>query len=775
MTATGTAAQNRSTAAVADDDRVEQLLSRMSLREKVAQLYGVWMGINSDDGEMAPHQHELATLPQPWDELVDAGVGQLTRPFGTAPVDAATGARSVAATQRAIVAAGRWGVPALVHEECLTGVATWTAPVYPSPLCWGASFDPPLVERMGAQIGATMRRLGVHQGLAPVLDVARDLRWGRVEETIAEDPLLVGMIGSAYVRGVQSAGAIATLKHFVGYSASKGGRNLAPVSVGRREIADVLLPPFEMALRAGADSVMNSYSDIDGMPVAADADLLTRLLRDTYGFTGTVVADYFAIAFLHKLHHVAGSAGQAADLALTAGIDVELPTVNCYGAPLVAAVERGDVDPRLIDRAARRVLLQKARLGLLDADWTPEPALLRDGDGAALDTADTRSLAGQLARRSVVLLRNSGILPLPAGTRLAVVGPRADTPEAMLGCYSFPMHVGVHHPGVGIGIDVPTLVEALRQDASGFDVGYRLGCPVLGGTDEEMAAACDLASHADVCVAVLGDQAGLFGGGTSGEGCDANDLRLPGRQEELLEALIATGTPVVLVLLVGRPYELARQVDRLAAVLCGFFPGEAGGHAIADVLAGRVDPSGRLPISFPRDGGNQPATYLSATLGHRSEVSSVDPTPLFGFGHGLSYTPTQWSDIATNSDSVATDGSIALSVTIRNTAPTATSDVVQVYLHDPVAEVARPAQFLVAAARVDLLPEQQRTVEISVHADLASYTGASGRRQVDPGRLDVLVGASSTDIRATIPVTVTGARRYVGFERVMEPTISYAV
>lgn len=756
-----------------DEDRVEALMKQMSLAEKVAQLYGVWVGIDREDGQMAPHQHEHASLTVDFNDLIRDGLGQLTRPFGTAPVDVVTGATTLAATQRAIVEAGRWGIPAMVHEEILTGLAAWTAPVFPSPLCWGASFDPQLVERMGAKIGATMRRLGVHQGLAPVLDVARDLRWGRVEETIGEDPLLVGTIGSAYVRGVQSAGVIATLKHFVGYSSSRGGRNLAPVSAGPREIADVLLPPFEMALRAGADSVMNSYSDIDGVPVAADSHLLTELLRDSYGFTGTVVADYFSVVFLETLHNVAASKGDAARLALTAGIDVELPTVNCFGPPLLEAIERGEVDEALIDRALRRVLLQKCRLGLLDEDWTPEPAVLRETGEVVLDDAEAREIAGELARRSIVLLHNTGALPLRPGARLAVVGPRADTPQAMMGCYSFPMHVGVNHPDVEMGIEVPTVVEALRADPAGYDVRYELGCPVLGGDDEGIAAAAAAAAEADVCVAVLGDQAGLFGKGTSGEGCDAISLRLPGRQEELLEALLATGTPVVLVLLVGRPYELSRQIDRLAAVVCGFFPGEEGAPALADVLSGRIDPSGRLPVSFPGEGATQPTTYLCPPLAQAGEVTMVDPTPLFPFGHGLSYTPATWMKIAADGEATwPTDGTFDVRVTLHNGAERPVSEVVQVYLHDPVAEVARPVQSLLAAPRVDLAPGETREVTISLHADQTSYTGVAGRRQVDPGEVELRVGASSGDIRATIPVTMTGPRRHVGFDRVMEATIT---
>nr|WP_240940268.1 glycoside hydrolase family 3 N-terminal domain-containing protein [Planosporangium flavigriseum] len=736
-------------------------------------MYGVWVGVDRTSGQVAPNQHELATLPAAWEELIVAGIGQLTRPFGTAPVEPVAGARGVAEAQRAIMDAGRHGIPALVHEECLTGLAAWRASIYPSPLCWGATFDPVLIERMGAQIGATMRLLGVHQGLAPVLDVARDLRWGRVEETIGEDPQLVGLIGSAYVRGVQSAGVVATLKHFVGYSASRAGRNLAPVSAGAREIADVLLPPFEMALRAGARSVMNSYTDIDGVPVAADPSVLTDLLRERLGFTGTVVADYFSVTFLQTLHAVAASPAEAAALAIDAGVDVELPTLNCYGQPLADAVSSGLVDACLVDRALRRVLRQKCELGLLDAGWSPEPPILAGAGNVPLDDADRRALAGEVARRSVVLLHNSGALPLAPGARVAVVGPRADTAQAMLGCYSFPMHVGVHHPDVPIGVDVPTLLSALTDDPAGYEVSYELGCPVLGGSDADLERARRVAAGADVCVAVLGDQAGLFGGGTSGEGCDATDLRLPGRQEELLEAVLGTGTPVVLVLLVGRPYELERQLDRLAAVVCGFYPGEEGAAALADVLAGRVDPAGRLPVHFPAAGENQPSTYLAPQLGRRSDVSTVDPTPLFPFGHGLSYWPARWLGATVDGpDTWPTDGTVTVRVGLRNEAESTVSEVVQVYLHDEVAEVARPVQQLVAAVRVELPPGQQRTAVIRIHGDQTSYTGRDGRRRVDPGPVELWIGTSSTMIHDRLRLTMTGPVRFVGVDRQLESDVA---
>lgn len=355
-----------------------------------------------------------------------------------------------------------------------------------------------------------------------------------------------------------------------------------------------------------------------------------------------------------------------------------------------------------------------------------------------------------------------------------MVGPRADEPGAMLGCYSFPMHVGPHHPDVPFGVRVPTLLEALQGDPAGYKVSFTQGCPVLGGDDASIAAAAETAREADVCVAVLGDRAGLFGGGTSGEGCDATDLRLPGRQEELLEALLATGTPVVLVLLVGRPYELSRQVDRLAAAVCGFYPGEEGASALADVLSGRVDPSGRLPVGFPSAGANQPSTYLAAQLGRLNDGSSVNPTPLFPFGHGLSYTPASWLRVIQRSPRVwPTDGTCRVEVTLRNDADRPISEVVQVYLHDPVAEVARPVQQLIAAARVDLPPDTERGVVIDLHADLTSYTGRDGRRRVEPGEVELRIGASSADIRATLRLSLDGPVRESGHRRVLHAEVSH--
>ncbi|PBO31316.1 glycoside hydrolase family 3 protein, partial [Streptomyces albidoflavus] len=361
--------------------RADALLAAMTLQEKTAQLVGVWVGASDEGGEVAPFQHDMEE-PVDLDELLPHGLGQLTRPFGTAPVDPAVGALSLARTQERITGANRFGIPALAHEECLAGFATWGATAYPVPLSWGATFDPELIGEMAAAIGRDLRSVGVHQGLAPVLDVVRDARWGRVEETIGEDPYLVGTVATAYVRGLESAGVVATLKHFAGYSASRAGRNLAPVGMGARERADVILPPFEMAVReSGVRSVMHAYTDTDGIPSAADGPLLTGLLRDTWGFGGTVVADYFGIAFLKTLHGVAGSYGEAAAAALGAGVDVELPTVKTFGRPLADALSEGLVPEALVDRAVRRVLVQKAQLGLLDAEWGPVPPVLAAAPG----------------------------------------------------------------------------------------------------------------------------------------------------------------------------------------------------------------------------------------------------------------------------------------------------------------------------------------------------------------------------------------------------------
>jgi len=771
-------------------ERVADLLGRMTLEEKAAQLTSLWPGHQPRDSNVAPMQGEFRSPESPFAELIQDGLGQLTRVFGTRPVPPADAVRTLRELQAQVVAASRFGIPAVAHEECLTGFAAWTATIFPTPLAWGASFDPGLVREMAAAIGASMRAVGVHQGLSPVLDVTRDPRWGRTEETIGEDPYLVGSVGTAYVRGLQSAGIQATLKHFAGYSASRAGRNMAPVAIGRREFADVILVPFEMALRGGARSVMPSYTDVDGVPVSGDRGLLTMLLRDELGFDGLVVSDYYAIAFLQTQHAVASTPGQAAALALEAGLDVELPSVACYGAALVSAVRDGRVPAGLVDRAAARVLRQKCDLGLLDPDW---PGLAPAGDaadGAAidLDPPGHRALARRLAEESVVLLANAGgVLPLRADARIAVIGPLADDPLAFFGCYSMPRHLGGRYPEASAGPAVSTVLAALRAELPAATISHAPGCTVRDPDRSGFADAAARAREADVVIAVLGDEAGLFGRGTSGEGCDVADLRLPGVQDDLLRALVAGGTPVVLVLVTGRPYAIGPAAGQLAAAVQAFFPGEEGGGAIAGVLSGRLVPSGKLPVEMPASAGAQPSTYLRPRLAGRHPGSSVDPTPLFAFGHGLSYTSFGYSDLviapadsapaggapaggapAGGAAAIATDGTAVISCTVRNTGTRAGTEVVQLYLSDPVAQVVRPLRWLAGFARVPLDPGQARRVTFRLHADRTAFSGRDGTRVVEPGEIRVAIGGASDRLPLQGSFTLRGPERPVAAARVLD-------
>ena len=736
----------------AASERVRALVARMTLDEKLAQLVGYWV---DQGGEVvAPMQGEMATSAA-YEDATRHGLGQLTRVYGTRPVDPVERARWLREEQRRLVSRTRLGIPALVHEECLTGLAAWQAATFPTPLAWGAAFDPDLVEEMGALIGGSMRELGVHQGLAPVLDVIRDPRWGRVDECIAEDPYVVGTIGTAYVRGLQSAGVHATLKHFVGYSASQAGRNHAPVHAGPRELADVFLPPFEMAVRdGGVRSVMNSYAEIDGVPVAGTPAWLTDVLRDRWGFDGTVVSDYFSVAFLALMHGVAADRGAAAALALEAGIDVELPTGDAFLAPLAERIAAGLADPALVDTAVTRVLEQKEALGLLDETFEGP-----DLESIDLDSPAHRDVARRLAEESLVLLTNDGVLPLASPpARIAVVGPNASRAEALMGCYSFANHVLAHHPDVPIGFEIPPVLEALRAELPDAELTVAEGCAVEGDDVSGFPEALAAARGADVVVAVVGDQAGLFGRGTVGEGNDAESLDLPGVQRELVEALVATGVPVVLVLLTGRPYALDWAVageGAPAAVLQAFFPGEEGGAAIAGVLSGRVAPSGRLPVSMPRSAGAQPYSYLRPILGGPSEVTSLDPTPVLPFGHGLTYTTFERTGLEADAE-VAAGGVLTATVRVTNTGRRRGTETVQLYGHDPVASVTRPVAQLLAYGRVDLDPGESALVRFRVPTARLAFSDRRMVRIVEPGDVELWVGPSCAERETEAGTVVTG-------------------
>ena len=772
-------------------DRVKDLVSKMTTEEKIAQIVSFW----PDQGGniVAPMADEMAPSgTRSLKEITEHGLGQYTRIYGTRPVDPIKRAQWLWNEQRRLKRETRLGIPALVHEECLTGFAAWQAASFPTPLAWGATFDPELINEMGQLIGQSMKQLGVHLGLAPVLDVIRDPRWGRTEEAISEDPYVVGTIATNYVKGMQDAGIHATLKHFVGYSGSKAGRNHAPVMAGQREIQDVFLLPFEMAVLDGnVRSVMNSYTDVDGIPCAANEWLLTDVLRDKWGFDGTVVADYFAVAFLQKMHAVAATKADAAGQALHAGLDVELPGMDAF-PELVAAVRNGEFDERYIDRAVMRHLAQKEALGLLEPDAFEN----RPPSEIDLDSPAHRAVAKKIAEESIVLLSNNGILPLrpsaierdeikeAAGTtKIALIGPNADSTAALQGCYSFENHILAHFPDTERGFEFPTIKEALENypsvepgapaptvettAAKAFSINYAKGCEAEGYDTSGFAEAVQVAENSDVAVVVVGDRAGLFGRGTVGEGNDAETLELPGVQRQLIESVLATGKPVIVILTVGRPYVIDWMLDGVElasgrtvpakpdAVLFAAFPGEEGAPALVEVLTGAVNPSGRLPISLPRSTGAQPYSYLHPILGGPSAVTSTDTTPVRPFGFGLSYTEFAYSDLQADA-TAATDGTFTASVTVTNTGKVAGSDIVQLYGRDVVASITRPVAQLLGYQRVNLQPGESRRVTFTVPTTRFAFSDRTMARVVEPGDVQVWVASHSAVPESADATAATG-------------------
>jgi beta-glucosidase len=484
-----------------------------------------------------------------------------------------------------------------------------------------------------------------------------------------------------------------------------------------------------------------------------------------------VVSDYWAVPFLATMHRVAADFDEAGALALAAGIDVELPDTIGFAAGLVGKVRRGELAEDLVDRAVRRLLTQKATLGLLDADWTAERSVAA-AVNTDLDSAENRALAREIAEQSIVLLDPGTALPLlgdgrrPVLRRVAVVGPCAADPRTFMGCYSFANHVLPRYPDLGLGIEVQSALDALRTELPDVKVVYEPGCDIRGDDRSGFAAAVAAVRQSELCVAMVGDLAGLFGHGTSGEGCDAKDLRLPGVQADLLDELLSTGTPVVVVVVSGRPYALGQVHGRAAGLVQAFMPGEEGGQAIAGVLSGRVQPGGRLPVQIPRQAGGQPGTYLQPPLGaENTGTSNLDPTPLFPFGHGCSYTTFEVDDLRLSADEVSTDDEFTASVRVTNTGRRPGQAVIQLYLHDVIATVTRPVKQLAGFVRVPLDPGAVADVSFSIHADRTAFVGRSLQRVVEPGEVEIFVGTSAAELPCRAVVRLTGPTRVVGHDR----------
>jgi beta-glucosidase len=761
--------------------RVADLLDRMTLDEKLAQLYSHWMRDFLDDSR---------TLSSgKMERLLALGIGQITRVGGSTIFDPVASARAANTIQHYLVHETRLGIPAIVHEECCSGYMALGGTAFPQMIGLAGTFQPELAQKMTDAIRQQMRAVGAHQGLAPVLDVARDPRWGRLEETFGEDPTLVSQFGMAYIRGLQGAslkegGVMATGKHFVGHGASQGGMNCAPAHIGKRELMDIYIAPFLAAIRdAGLHTIMNAYPELDGEIVAASRTILTDLLRGELGFDGLVVSDYEAINMIYSYHHVAKDKETAARLALWAGIDVELPNPDCYQEALKAAIESGKVPMEWVDMAVSRHLQKKFELGLFENPYVDEDGVLEVFENPA-----PRILARQIADQSMVLLANDGLLPLKKTTRrLAVIGPNADDWHILLGDYSYITQLdyalsilppssalyGVDPDALGLQTSrIPTILESIRAAAPLADIQYARGCDNLDPDTSGFNEAIRVANSAEVVVLVLGDRSGLTLNCTTGETRDSADLRLPGVQSELAQAILALGKPVALVLVNGRPLAIPELAGKASAILEAWLPGEEGGTAVADVLFGKVNPGGKLPISFPRHVGQVPIFYNQKPSGGKSNwhgnYVSVESGPLYPFGHGLSYTSFEYGDFSISSAKVETGAVVDVGVTIRNSGNLMGDEVVQLYVCDEYGCVPRPVKELKGFIRLSMQPGEIQRITFHLPVNQLAFYDEDMNLVVEPGTIKVMLGSSSLDIRCEGFFEIAGGQKISVKERLFE-------
>lgn len=744
--------------------RVEDLLSRLTLEEKVAQMLCIW---NAKHQITDAHGRFDSTHAPEWFRV---GIGRIERPSDGHGARAET--EFTNAIQKWVKEHTRLGIPVLFHEEALHGLQGPEATSFPQAIALASTWNPDLVERAFTLVAREVRARGAQQVLAPVVDVARDPRWGRIEETYGEDPYLASRMGLAAVRGFQGGGStipadhvIATLKHMTGHGQPESGTNVGPASLGERTLRDVFFPPFETAVKQGhARSLMPSYNEIDGIPSHVNRWMLHDVLRGEWGFQGTIVSDWQAVSQLASRHHVAAAAADAARQALAATVDVELPDVETYFT-LVDQVKKGTVPEAAINDAVRRLLRDKFELGLFENPYV-DPARADEISGST----ESRGLALEAARQAIVLLQNrGGLLPLQAekARRVAVIGPHAA--EVMLGGYAgVPRHSVSILEGISKRLGPGAVVhfaEGVRiTEDSTFSNGPQ---PLMGGTRSRargstdrvvladpaanrrrIAEAVALARDSDTVIVVVGDNEQ-----TSREAYaenhlgDRSDLRLVGQQEDLVRAVLKAGKPTVLVLNNGRPPAIPELAERVPAILECWYLGQEGGTAVAEVLFGDVNPGGKLPVSLPRGVGQLPLFYNHKPTAQRGYLFA-STRPLFPFGHGLSYTTFSYSAPTVFPARIPPDGRATVSVEVTNTGKRAGDEVVQLYIRDEVSRATRPVMELKGFRRITLAPGESRTVTFEVGPEQLSYHGLDMKRVVEPGRFRVMVGGGSAEVKS---------------------------
>lgn len=739
--------------------RIDALLADMTPEEKAGQLTQYFyfsLPPGAEDNEAIGL--DVAAQPRAVEAaLARGGAGSLL--FVTDPAE-------INRLQRLTVAGNRHGIPALFGFDVIHGLRT----ILPVPIAMAASWDPATIEAGQAVAAREARAVGIHWAFAPMVDIARDPRWGRIVEGAGEDPYLGAVVAAAQVRGFQgdALGAperiVAGPKHFAGYGYALGGRDYDEVSLGDAELWNVVLPPFRAAIDAGAGNVMTAYMALNGIPATGNRWLLTDVLRDALGFEGFTVSDANAARNL-LTHGFAAGLQDAAASALAAGLDMEMAIADPAFDRLPAALAAGDVDAAALDTAVRRVLEVKLRLGLLDDPYVDE-----EHAKAVLADPAHRETARHAARRAAVLLRNEGdLLPLDAGAlgSIAVVGPLADSKRDTLGPWVFDFDLD----------ETVTVLDGIRARAGdAVRVDFARGVPVgqrtfpsmfdmFGGNapsdpegfdpEAELERAVRVATEADVAVVVVGEWQNMIG-----EAASRSSLELPGRQLELLQAVVATGTPTVAVVLNGRPLDLRWAAEHVPAILDVWYPGSQGGAAVADLLFGDAAPGGRLPFTWPRTVGQVPMVYSHLTS-HEPENQGrrywdEASTPLFPFGFGLGYGRVAYADLAVDAGTVPRDGTVTVSVTVRNDGARDTEEVVQLYLHQRSGTAARPVRELKGFERIALAAGEERRVSFAVGPAERRYWNAAARDHVlDASVFDVWVGGDSTAALGTT-FTVAG-------------------